>query len=171
MENNNRQGCRWTKDKPKFEKECVLVTASKYNRNSEAIDYDYTIWQIKQIDSEDDDGNSAWYLGLLNGDGEEYGALEDLEADYYTIIPSPESIEPCATSSESCDEKDLIIQGIEEGSQQWKEEYDSARKIIEQLVEQSGILYTYGSRIEGIYQKFPELLKAAKEFLSKYQHQ
>jgi len=88
--------------------------------------------------------------------------------ELYTLYKQ-QSIEPCATSSP--DEKDLIIHGLEEGSQQWEEEYDSARKIIEQLVEQSGILYTYGSRIEGIYQKFPELLKSAKEFLSKYQHQ
>lgn len=79
----------WVAAKPEFKSECVLITASKYNRNSEAIDYDYTIWQIKQIDGEDDDGNPAWYWGLLNGEGEEYGELEDLTADFYKIIPAP----------------------------------------------------------------------------------
>jgi len=129
MENNNRQGCRWTKEKPEFKKECVLVTATKYNRNIEAIDYYYTIWQIKQIDGEDEDGNTAWYWGLLNGDGEEYGALEDLRADYYRIISDPESIEPCATSSENywkkrCEaaEKIVAIAGIVDcaGYDQWQ---------------------------------------------------
>ena len=71
----------------------------------------------------------------------------------------------------SLKEKDLIIHGIEEGAKQWEEEYKDCRKILEQLVEAAGILYTYGSRIEGTYQKFPELLKSVKQFLSKYQHQ
>ena len=138
MENNNRQGCRWTKEEQeKLWDEVEDIFDKHTSPTGGGYEADYT------------------YKG---------GFISELK-EKYLIAP----IEPCATSSPH--EKDLIIHGLEEGSQQWKEEYDSARKIIEQLVEQSGILYTYGSRIEGIYQKFPELLKSAKEFLSKYQHQ
>jgi len=85
----------WVSEKPEFKSECVFITATKYERNDEPIYYEYTAWQIKQIDGEDDDGNPAWYWGLLNGDGEEYGALEDLEVDFYLIIPSPNESPSC----------------------------------------------------------------------------
>ena len=94
---------------------------------------------------------------------------DDGEYDNFRRSETMQSIEEYIQSS--LKEKDLIIHGLEEGSQQWEQEYKDCRKILEQLVEASGIVYTYGSRIEGTYQKFPELLKAAKEFLSKYQHQ
>jgi hypothetical protein len=84
---NNTIEDEWLDTKPEFNKECVFITATKYNRNSEDLEYDYACWQIKKLDGEDENGNPAWYFGLLNGDGEEWGALEDLRADYYLIIP------------------------------------------------------------------------------------
>lgn len=77
----------WEEEKPN--KECVFVSATKYERNDEDLLWDYTVWQIKKLDGEDDNGNPAWYFGLLNGDGEEWGPLEDLSAHLYKIIPSP----------------------------------------------------------------------------------
>lgn len=77
----------WVAEKPN--KECVFVSATKYERNDEDLLWDYTVWQIKKLDGEDDNGNPAWYFGLLNGDGEEWGALEDISAHLYKILPSP----------------------------------------------------------------------------------
>lgn len=77
----------WTKEKPKFKEECTFITASRYNRNNEDLQWDYSIWQIKKLDGEDEKGNPAWYWGLLNGDGEEWGPLDDIAADFYLIIP------------------------------------------------------------------------------------
>jgi len=74
---------------PEFNEECTFVTASFYNRNDEDLNWDYTVWQIKKLDGEDEDGNPAWYWGLLTGDGEEWGPLEDLSADLYLILPHP----------------------------------------------------------------------------------
>lgn len=89
----NKGVLRWVKERPEFNEECTLVTATKYNRNDEDLKYDYSVWQIKKLDGYNDKGNPAWYFGLLNGEGEEYGSLEDLEhADFYLIIPVPEEI-------------------------------------------------------------------------------
>lgn len=84
---NNTVEDKWISVKPEFKEECTFITATKYNRNNEDLYYEYSCWQIKKLDGEDENGNPAWYFGLLNGEGEEWGALEDLGADYYLIIP------------------------------------------------------------------------------------
>ena len=78
----------WLNEKPVFDKECTFVTASTYKRNDGPLNWDYTVWQIKALDGEDDKGQPAWYWGLLTGDGEEWGDLNDLTADKYFIIPA-----------------------------------------------------------------------------------
>jgi hypothetical protein len=86
-EDNKEQGV-WLREKPKFNKECSFVTATKYVRNGEDVDYEYSFWMIKKLDGEDENGAPGWYWGLLCGDGEEWGDLEDLTADYYYILPT-----------------------------------------------------------------------------------
>ena len=77
----------WVKEKPEFKNECLLITANHYTRNNEPIQWDFTAWQIKKLEGEDDDGNPAWYWGWLNGEGEEYGDLADLHAQMYLVLP------------------------------------------------------------------------------------
>lgn len=69
---------QWTNIKPDGKKECVFATASYYGKR-----WDYNIWQIMKVD-----GIDGWYLGLCNGDGEEWGDLNDLQADLYMILPN-----------------------------------------------------------------------------------
>jgi hypothetical protein len=63
----------WTKKKPKFKEECLLITACKIQS-----EWEYTIFQIKKLYFDE-----HWYWGILNGDGEEWGDLADLEATMY----------------------------------------------------------------------------------------
>ncbi len=65
----------WTKEKPK--KPCVFVTRDKYNEDI----YDYDIWIIDWVNS--DDGK---YLGIMNGDGEEWGDWNDFISELYFIV-------------------------------------------------------------------------------------
>jgi hypothetical protein len=79
----------WLDEKPEFNEECTFITATKYTRNKEDLKWDYSIWQIKKLDGENDKGEPAWYWGLLTGDGEEWGDLDDLTANKYFIFPNP----------------------------------------------------------------------------------
>lgn len=74
-------GC-WCTDKPVFDMECIFATASLF-----AKEYYYSIWEIKKCDGENDRGEPAWYYGLLDGDGDEWGDIDDLKADKYLILP------------------------------------------------------------------------------------
>jgi hypothetical protein len=67
----------WTKEKPIFTKECLLLTACWFKDH-----YEYSIFQIKKVDFDD-----KWYWGWLTGEGEEYGDLADLKADLYCAMP------------------------------------------------------------------------------------
>lgn len=80
---------KWLTERPDFTEECTFITAHKYNRNDEDLPYDYRVWQIKKLDGEKEDGSYGWYWGLLNGDGEEWGDLDDLSAKFYYIIDNP----------------------------------------------------------------------------------
>lgn len=79
----------WLSEKPDFKKECVFITATKYERNNEPLYWDYSVWQIKKLDGETESGEYGWYWGLLNGDGEEWGPLEELAADRFFILAAP----------------------------------------------------------------------------------
>lgn len=69
----------WLTTKPTFTEECILVTASKIRDK-----WDYQFWLIEKLDNITNDG---WYWGILCPDGEEWGPLEDLEAERYLVIP------------------------------------------------------------------------------------
>ena len=67
----------WTKEKPEFKDECLLMTATKIRDK-----WEYNLWLIeKQVTDE------GWYWGWLTSDGEEYGDIADLKADLYATIP------------------------------------------------------------------------------------
>jgi len=66
----------WTTEKPKFTKDCWLVT----------FDGDgCTLWWIAKTESDD-----GWYWGWHDQYGEEYADIEDMEAKKYMILPYPE---------------------------------------------------------------------------------
>ena len=44
--------------------------------------WEHNIWEIKEVN-----WGEGPYLALLTGDGDEWGALEDLTADKYLILP------------------------------------------------------------------------------------
>lgn len=72
--------------------------------------------------------------------------------------------------SEKGEDKDLIIQGLEEGSEQWKAEYDNCRAILQFLVELKRVKDTEG-KTEYYEKNQPIAWDGAKKFLEKYQHQ
>lgn len=67
-------------------------------------------------------------------------------------------------------DKDLIIQGLEEGSELWKAEYDNCRAILTELVYLKTLKDTKG-KTEEYEQRQPLVWITAKKFLEKYQHQ
>ena len=76
---------KWLDEKPEFEKnntECAFVTACMFNKI-----WEYSAWSTMLLLGEDESGEPAYYLGLLDEYGEEWGALEDLKADKYYILP------------------------------------------------------------------------------------
>lgn len=66
-------------------------------------------------------------------------------------------------------DKDLIIQGLEEGSEQWQSEYNFCRAILKELVQLKEIKDKDG-KTEDYLKRQPLVWQAAKDFLSKYQH-
>jgi hypothetical protein len=74
---------KWQTEKPEFKEECLLLVASSYQNK----DYDYNVFEIKQIEGLDEQENPAWYWGICCLDGEEWGDYEDLKADLYMIMP------------------------------------------------------------------------------------
>lgn len=64
----------WSSKKPTFTEDCWLVTNHKTG---------YNIWQIKKIESDD-----GWYWGWLDSNGDEYGDIEDLDAEGYVVLPN-----------------------------------------------------------------------------------
>ncbi len=68
---------KWTTKKPKFTEECLLIVATEIQEN-----WDFAIFQILKTDFED-----MWYWGVFDGDGCEWGDIEDLQADKYLVMP------------------------------------------------------------------------------------
>jgi hypothetical protein len=85
---------------------------------------------------------------------------KDLVSDFIDGSETPERM----------DEKDLIIQGLEEGSMNWKSEYDNCRAILQQLVQLKEIKDSAG-KTEDYLKRQPLVWNAAKEFLKVYQHE
>lgn len=69
---------KWVKVKPKFNKECLVIAATKFINT----EWEYNIYQITKIFDDD-----IWYWGWCNGDGEECGDLEDFTAQLYCVLP------------------------------------------------------------------------------------
>lgn len=67
----------WVTQKPEFKEECLVIIAS-YSKYG----WEYATFQIKNVDGED-----GQYLGLLTGDGDEWGDIEDMAADKYFVMP------------------------------------------------------------------------------------
>ena len=65
---------KWTKEKPDFP--CLFITRDFI---PSLHYYDYAVWEIAFDDEEG-------YNMLLDGAGEEWGALEDLVADEYMVL-------------------------------------------------------------------------------------
>lgn len=66
-------------------------------------------------------------------------------------------------------EQELIIHGIEEGSESWKAEYDNCRAVLVELVVLKKNKDRYGKTEEYLTRQ-PLAWETAKSFLSKYQH-
>lgn len=66
-------------------------------------------------------------------------------------------------------EDELIIAGLEEGSEAWKAEYDNCRQILTALVELKHEKDVNG-KTEWYLSQQPKVWEAAKKFLESYQH-
>lgn len=67
----------WTKEKPVFTEDCVLVVADKFG---DFISYD--VYEIKQIDN-----GEGKYMAWLDGYGNEIDDIGELTAGLYCILP------------------------------------------------------------------------------------
>lgn len=72
-----QQGEGWVKEKPKNDKEFVMITSSWYNDT-----WNYSAWEIIKLPGED-------YFYLCELDGEEWGDYEDLSAQLYKVLSPP----------------------------------------------------------------------------------
>ena len=68
----------WYDAKPEFDIECIFATASLIRDH-----YEHSIWEVVKFTV----GNTWWY-GVLTGNAEEWGDIEDLTATKYLILPS-----------------------------------------------------------------------------------
>ena len=66
---------KWTTKKPKFDRECLVICASKIDK-----EWNYNIYQIQKAEYED-----IWYWGWFDN-GEEVGDIVDMHADKYAVI-------------------------------------------------------------------------------------
>lgn len=95
---------------------------------------------------------------------------EIVDVEYWLDESPCSCTEEMVRYKEALEEKDLIIQGIGEGAEQWKSEYDNCREILKILVELKRIKDTEG-KTEFYETNQPLAWDTAKKFLEKYQHQ
>lgn len=67
---------KWLTQKPKFDCWCIVITANKIRKQ-----WEYSIFTVQRVDFED-----KWYWGLIDGNGDEWGDIEDLKAQKYYVI-------------------------------------------------------------------------------------
>lgn len=112
-------------------------------------------------------GKTVWSEhNLATGEEKPHGRLcyslsigSDWHIDLSVIAPS---------------DKDLIIHGLEEGSENWKAEYDNCRALLQELVDLKALKETlYKGNHDGkeYAERKPKAWEAAKAFLSTYQHE
>jgi hypothetical protein len=70
----------WTPVKPKFKKECLLLTASKIRD-----EWSFNSWWVRKVE----DGDGMWFMELCTIDGDEWGELSDLDAEFYKVVGIP----------------------------------------------------------------------------------
>jgi len=73
---------QWVKEKPKLNKECIILTSTTVFGEME-----YNSFLVVNIKYEFDTGS---YFSLCTMDGEHWGDIEDLQADLYQVIDLPE---------------------------------------------------------------------------------
>lgn len=73
---------RWSRRRPKFTEQCLLITGRKFNNQ-----WNYFSFLILRVDGEDENGKLGWYWGLHDMDGQEWGAWEDHVASKYYTMP------------------------------------------------------------------------------------
>lgn len=69
----------WTKTKPIFKKDCILLCGGWFRG-----EFEYNAYLIKKVYFED-----KWYWGWLTSDGDEVGDIEDMHSELYLILPIP----------------------------------------------------------------------------------
>jgi hypothetical protein len=67
---------KWTKDKPVFKKDCLLMVATKIRGK-----WEYTLFTIEKTECD-----GQWYWGIFK-DFDEWGDIDDLKADLYKTLP------------------------------------------------------------------------------------
>lgn len=116
------------------------------------------------------DYKADWKYHCSVSGGHTYETFLELlldDPEFYKIwcSKSPSSAPPI-----SQDDKDFIIQGLEEGSEMWKAEYDNCLSILTELVYLKNLKDSAG-KTEEYEQRQPLVWIKAKKFLEKYQHQ
>lgn len=76
---------KWSKVKPKFKEDCVLITANWFKWDGGY--WDYTLFEIKRTEGYNDNDEPTWYWGIYERGGDEWGDLADLKADKYLLLP------------------------------------------------------------------------------------
>ena len=77
---------RWTKKKPKLNKECILIVA-QWMHYHKPFHWEYTLYTVERVDGYDDNDNPIYYFGLLCANRDEWGDIDDLKADKYCVLP------------------------------------------------------------------------------------
>lgn len=69
----------WHSKKPKFKEDCILITADWHGWGSNHH-WEYKLFEIKWFEA----GEGCYWS--ISQDGEEWGDIADLRADYYSVI-------------------------------------------------------------------------------------
>lgn len=75
----DKPGEGWSNKKPKLNKECLLITANHFKQLNNG--WEYSAFTIEKTECDE-----KWYYGVFQ-DGDEWGAIEDLKADKYLVLP------------------------------------------------------------------------------------
>lgn len=74
---------QWITENPEFTQECLVICANEIKGV-----WDYDFFQVTKITT-----NEGWYWGWCDASGEEYGDLDDMQAQkYFLINPISENI-------------------------------------------------------------------------------
>jgi hypothetical protein len=76
----------WMEEKPEFTEECILITARRLKMPLLEM-WEYALYEIKCLEGVDESDHAAYYWGICEPDGEEWGAWEDYKADKYFTMP------------------------------------------------------------------------------------